>query len=182
MVFFAEAYLSAMLRYGVYDAGGKQIGRLQDIFVRSHERFPEITRIAVHDFWEYAAFIANSVIFLLIGAQAGLAYRSVSWGLVALAVVVVLIARAIVVYPLTALTHRAHTPIPWSWRHTLVWGGLRGSIAMALVLGLPRHMPYRNEILVMTFAIVIFTLVGQGLTMRPLLRLLGLSGNTSAEC
>lgn len=47
MVFFAEAYLSAMLRYGVYDAEGKRIGRLQDLYVRSHERFPEITRIAV---------------------------------------------------------------------------------------------------------------------------------------
>ena len=50
MVFFAEAYLSAMLRYGVYDAEGKQIGRLQDIYVRSHERFPEISRVAVRLF------------------------------------------------------------------------------------------------------------------------------------
>ncbi|NLO73636.1 MAG: magnesium transporter [candidate division WS1 bacterium] len=47
MVFFAEAYFSAMLRYGVFDAEGKRIGRLQDIYVRSHERFPEITRLAV---------------------------------------------------------------------------------------------------------------------------------------
>jgi CBS domain-containing protein len=47
MVFFAEAYLSALLRYGVWDAEGKPIGRLDDVLVRPHERFPEIVGIAV---------------------------------------------------------------------------------------------------------------------------------------
>ncbi len=47
MVFFAEAYLSALLRYGVYDADGKLIGRVDDVLVRPHERFPEVTSVAV---------------------------------------------------------------------------------------------------------------------------------------
>ena len=47
MVFFAEAYLSALLRYGVYDADGKLIGQLDDVLVRPHERFPEVIAIAV---------------------------------------------------------------------------------------------------------------------------------------
>jgi len=47
MVFFAEAYLSALLRYGVYDAAGNYVGRLEDILVRPHARFPEVTSIAV---------------------------------------------------------------------------------------------------------------------------------------
>jgi CBS domain-containing protein len=47
MVFFAEAYLSALLRYGVYDAEGKPLGRLDDVLVRPHERFPEVVSVAV---------------------------------------------------------------------------------------------------------------------------------------
>jgi len=47
MVFFGEAYLSALLRYGVYDSEGRRVGRLEDVLVRPHERFPEVTRIAV---------------------------------------------------------------------------------------------------------------------------------------
>jgi magnesium transporter len=47
MVFFADAYLSALLRYGVYDSGGKRIGQLDDLLVRPHERFPEVVAAAV---------------------------------------------------------------------------------------------------------------------------------------
>lgn len=47
MVFFAEAYLSALLRYDVFDAEGRPLGHLDDVLVRPDERFPEVTRIAV---------------------------------------------------------------------------------------------------------------------------------------
>ena len=49
MVFFADAYMSALLRYGVYDAGGSPLGRLDDVLVSPHERFPEVVRIAVRE-------------------------------------------------------------------------------------------------------------------------------------
>jgi CPA1 family monovalent cation:H+ antiporter len=132
------------------------------------------TRSAVRDFWEYGAFLANSVIFILIGIQEGLAFRRVAWGMIGVAVAAVLVSRCVTVYGLCALTSRIDRRIPLVWRHVLVWGGLRGSIAMALVLGLPIGVEHRSEITVMTFAVVLFTLVVQGMTMRPLLGWLGL--------
>lgn len=47
MVFFAEAYLSALLRYGVYNAEGRRVGRLVDVLVRPHDRFPEVSSVEV---------------------------------------------------------------------------------------------------------------------------------------
>lgn len=58
----------------------------------------------------------------------------------------------------------------------LLWGGLRGALALALALGLPRDMPNRGLVMTVAFAVVAFSVVVQGLTMRPLLRKLGVIG------
>ena len=66
---------------------------------------------------------------------------------------------------------------PSSWAHVLFWGGLRGSIPIALLLGLPRVgplAPYRDALLITGFGVVLFSLVVQGLTVNPLLGWLGL--------
>ena len=55
-------------------------------------------------------------------------------------------------------------------QHILVWGGLRGALALALVLGLPAGIPRRDEIVTVAFAVVAFSVIVQGLTMQPLLR------------
>ena len=56
----------------------------------------------------------------------------------------------------------------------MFWGGLRGALVMALALSLPINFPEREAILNMTFGVVIFTLLVPGLTMEPLVRLLGM--------
>jgi len=55
----------------------------------------------------------------------------------------------------------------------LWWGGLRGALALALALSLPPTLPLRDEIVVVTFGVVAFSIIVQGLTMPPLLRRLG---------
>jgi CPA1 family monovalent cation:H+ antiporter len=136
------------------------------------------TRIVVLNFWEYIAFLANSAVFLLIGREINLPgliamWREIAWGIAA-----VLVARAVVVYSLTWFGDR----MPWRWRHALFWGGLRGAIALALALSLPADFgPQRNMLVTMTFGVVLFTLVGQGVSMPTLVRRLGLIERTEAQ-
>jgi len=61
------------------------------------------------------------------------------------------------------------------WQHVLFWGGLRGSLSIALALSLPLSLPYRTEMTMLVFGAVVFSLLAQGLTVAPLLKLLGLT-------
>ena len=124
-------------------------------------------------FWDFAAFLANSVVFLLIGvAVAAMPIRS--YGAVLLtSVVVVLLGRGLTVYPLSLLFLRSRWTISLREQHILWWGGLRGALALALALSMPPTLPLRDEIVVVTFGVVAFSIVVQGLTMPLLLRRLG---------
>jgi CPA1 family monovalent cation:H+ antiporter len=83
----------------------------------------------------------------------------------------VLVARAAVIYGLGWLTRWFPEPISPRWQHVLNWGGLRGAIALALALSLPTTLgPQRELLRVMAFGVVLFTLLVQSTTMRPLLR------------
>jgi len=59
----------------------------------------------------------------------------------------------------------------------MVWGGMRGALALALVLSIEKNFPYRSQLLTLTFGVVAFTIVVQGITMKPLIRILGISTN-----
>jgi CPA1 family monovalent cation:H+ antiporter len=135
----------------------------------------------VHAFWEFAAFVANSVVFLLIGVDVETMPFTV-YGLSMLAVVIaiVLLARALTVYPLSALFFLTRWRISFGEQHILWWGGLRGALALALALSLPESLALRDEVVVATFAVVAFSIVVQGLTMPPLLRALGFMPGDSA--
>jgi len=142
------------------------------------------TRLAVNSFWEYAAFFVNSLLFLLIGLQvkSDLIFK---WGFaIGFGVLAVLVSRMLVIYGLCPLVTRKDLPIPYRWRHLLFWGGLRGALVMALALSLPLDFPEREKIINMTFGVVLFTLLVPGLTIEPLLRLLGMEPgqpNAAAE-
>jgi CPA1 family monovalent cation:H+ antiporter len=125
-------------------------------------------------FWEFAAFIANSLIFLLIGvAIAEIRFDRLGWKALLIAVGLVLIGRALSVYPLCLPFMRSRWAIPASEQHVLWWGGLRGALALALALAVPPPLAIRNEIVVATFGVVAFSVIVQGLTMPLLLRMLG---------
>lgn len=125
-------------------------------------------------FWEFAAFLANSVVFLLIGEDiAATPFQDYGVTLLLQVIAIVLIARAIVVYPLSALFLRSRWKVTWREQHVLWWGGLRGALALALALSLPSTLPMRDAVVVVTFGVVAFSIVVQGLTMPLLLRALG---------
>ena len=130
-------------------------------------------REAVESFWEYAAFFANSLVFLLIGMHvAHQYYRSVLLASV-IAILLVMVSRAIAIYPCSLLFARSLMRVKLSHQHILFWGGLRGALALALALVLPPDMPRREEIITVAFAVVAFSIVVQGLTITPLLKRLG---------
>ncbi len=133
------------------------------------------TRLAVNSFWEYAAFLVNSLLFLLIGLQVQVPLLAKHGQIIALGVLAVFVARLLVVYGICPLVSTSKNPIPTKWRHLMFWGGLRGALVMALALSLPLSFPDREAIINMTFGVVLFTLLVPGLTMEPLVRLLGMA-------
>ncbi len=126
--------------------------------------------------WEFAAFVANSLVFLLIGLRlAAIPFSRVGAYGLAVAIGLVLLGRAVTVYPLCALFARSSWAIPLPQQHLLWWGGLRGALALALALALPAGFPLHDEILVAAFGVVAFSVVVQGLTTPLLLRKLNLA-------
>lgn len=151
------------------------------------------TRLQEEAVWKMVAFVLESAVFALIGLQLpvvlkGLgAYEGVdaAWYAVALFLVVVA-ARFLWVYPATFLPRllsariRAREENP-TWRGPIViaWAGMRGVVSLAIAFSIPltvdhgeEPFPHRNLILFLTFTTVIGTLVVQGLTLPPLIRLL----------
>jgi len=128
------------------------------------------TRIVLFNFWEYVAFLANSFIFLLIGLQINIPTLIGNWQLVLAAIIAVLLARVVVTYGLGWCTRWLPEPVPLRWQHVLNWGGLRGAIGLALALSLPADLgPGREQIQIMAFGVVLFTLLIQSTTMQSLL-------------
>lgn len=142
----------------------------------AHLGMSPTTRVAVASFWEYLAFALNSVVFLLIGLEVKLSSLLASWKPILVAYVAVLVGRAVVVYGVSALLRFTSERLPWSWSAVLTWSGLRGAISMVLVLGLPADFPHRELLVNMTFGVVVLSIIVQGLTMAPLLRWLGITG------
>jgi len=129
----------------------------------------ETTRVHVLTFWTLIDEILNSLLFMLIGFEVlALSGTGATLAAAAIAVPVVLVARLVsVAVPIAALgQRRSFTPgaIP-----TLTWGGLRGGISVALALSLP-PAPEREILLTVCYAVVIFSIVVQGLTMERLVR------------
>jgi CPA1 family monovalent cation:H+ antiporter len=136
-------------------------------------------REMVHGFWEYAAFLANSMVFLMIGVDvASTPFATFGFPLIVEVIVIVLAARALTVYPLSALFLPTRWRISFGEQHVLWWGGLRGALGLALALSLPDSLPMRDLIVVATFGVVAFSIVVQGLTMPLLMRALGFMPKT----
>ena len=155
------------------------------------------SRLSMTSFWEFAAFLLNSVLFVLIGFEVHnifateLTIALIIPALIAIAIAVaaVLVARAAVVYFVTGLVGRFRKTTPRPWRDVLFWGGLHGSIPIALALALPvgatgapavfsaivpgMGISAGHTLIVLTFAVVLVSLTARGLTMRPLMRHLG---------
>ena len=89
-----------------------------------------------------------------------------------------IVTRAIAIYGLSFVSNRVvQSDISVPDQTILWWGGLRGSVSIALALSMPVILPEREKIIATVFGVVLFTLLVQGLTIQPLLKKLNLLGN-----
>jgi CPA1 family monovalent cation:H+ antiporter len=129
------------------------------------------TRIVLFNFWEFVAFLANSLIFLMLGLQVNIPALVQNWQPILWAILAVIVARVLVVYGLGGLANRWFEPVSLRWKHVMAWGGLRGAISLALALSLPAAIgPDRDLMRTMAFGVVLFTLLVQATTMGRLIR------------
>jgi CPA1 family monovalent cation:H+ antiporter len=154
-----------------------------------------ITRISGNAFWEILTFIINALLFALVGLQlSGILDRlggRTTWSLIgdaALVAGVVIVARIIWVPVFTYVPRilfrrvREHDPYPpWQAPAVISWAGIRGAVSLAAALALPTNFPDRDLIVFLTFAVILVTLVGQGLTLPWLIRLLHVEDDGGAD-
>lgn len=149
---------------------------------KSNQLKPE-ARYFLSEFWEYLAFLANSLIFLLVGLTvSGLNFFAQVeqtqdlFGAIALTLLAILIARVIVVFGVTGLLNRVQPSgaVPFSYQIVSFWGGLRGAVCLALALSFDPSFPNRDLMLMLTLGVVLFTLLIPGTTIAPLMQKLGL--------
>jgi CPA1 family monovalent cation:H+ antiporter len=134
----------------------------------------EASTAALRTFWEYVAFALNSIVFLLIGLQVRLPALLLHWKPILLGYAVVVAVRFVVVAATAAVLSPTRERLPWRWTMVVAWSGLRGALAMVLALRLPDSFPSRELVVLMTFGVVLLSIVLQGLTVGPLLRRFGI--------
>jgi CPA1 family monovalent cation:H+ antiporter len=133
-------------------------------------------------FWEYVAFLANALIFLMVGLRVELGALWATLGLLGWVVVAMLVSRAAVVYGLMPFVQRLPRaqPINNAYKAVIFWGGLRGAIALAMVLSLP-PFAQREVFVALVMGAVLSTLLLKGLSIEWLVRWLGLDAPLVAD-
>ncbi len=153
------------------------------------------TRLQGIFFWDFLIYSIEGMVFLITGLQARTLIERIAgysmWDLAVSAAVisaVVIVTRFIWIYPATYLPRllipsieRADPSPPWEWPFVLGFTGVRGIVSLAAALGIPfataggQAFPGRDLILFLTFSVILVTLVGQGLTLPGVIRMLGLA-------
>jgi Na+/H+ antiporter len=168
---------------------------------QSSRFFSSNTRLQANAVWNVLVFLLNGLLFLLIGLQlrsivasiAGYSLFTLLWQalIISLAVIAVRIAW---IFPAAYLPRlvsprlRARDPYP-GWRQVAIvaWVGMRGGLSLAAALALPLMLtdgapfPQRDLVIFFTFCVILATLVGQGLSLGPIIRLLGLERESALE-
>lgn len=140
------------------------------------EAVSEQVRQFIKPHWEFMAFIANSLIFLLLGVKEDLLFRNINrleqvLMYLIIAILVVMLARFLVIYLLLPLSNRMPTcrKIDSKIKAVMFWGGLRGVVPIALMLMIPEDMEHRRLIIDMTLGVILFSLLVQGTTISWLM-------------
>lgn len=155
---------------------------------KSNRLQPQVREL-MGQFWEYAAFLANSLIFLLVGITASsfgfLAQLGQTQSLLVtlgIAIATVLLARAVVVFGLVSLVNCWRSAkISLAYQSVSYWGGLRGAVCLALALSIDAEFPNRNLIVILTLGIALFTLLIPGTTIGKLIQVLKLNRSSRSD-
>jgi CPA1 family monovalent cation:H+ antiporter len=186
-----ETTVTAVMAYGVYlladvlHTSGILAVVAATLVLGNYGRQRGITPRAqevIDALWEFIAFVANSLLFLLVGFEirvVSVSHVLVPIGWTVLALVVSRGVSMILLVPTSdGLVARRYgrpigwrwlRPIPIRWRTILILGGLRGALSLALVLSLPTNLPYRDQLIGIVYGVVLVTLLGQGIGLRVLL-------------
>ena len=155
----------------------------------------ERTRLVGDSFWNIFVFLVNALLFVLVGLQLRAIVNALSGlssarlaGYAAL-VCVAVVATRIAWVPVAAYLPRVlsrrireNDPYPpWQWLAIISWAGMRGAVSLVAALALPTNFPDRQLIIFLTFAVIVATLVVQGLTLPGLIGLLKVHDDGAAE-
>ncbi len=191
-----ETTITVILAYGGYLLADRLTvsGPLETVMAglmlgaRGRQVMSATTLLQARATWEFLDFLFNSLLFLLVGlavrplgVSAVLGFGAAVWKALAVAIVAVVVARALVVWTVAHLLARMGRPLPRGWRTVVTWAGLRGAVSLAAALSLPDKLPDRALLLVLTFGIVLFTLLGQGLTIGRVMAWLHIGGDDASR-
>ena len=144
------------------------------------------TSHAVYNTWEVLVLICNSLLFILIGLSVNGEQLIASWQAILIAVFAVTVARAVSVYLFVPLTTRCFglPSVSYGEQHVMWWGGLKGGLAIAIVLSIPDSLVEKQLLIELTVGVVLFSLLINAPTVRHLihgLKIDRLSNNEWAE-
>ena len=147
---------------------------------------PRISQTAIHtvkETWEVIALISNSLLFLLVGLSVDVASLINRIDVIAIAILLVLLSRATTIYTLVPATIKWFSlpHVSLGERHIMWWGGLKGGLAIAIVLSVPEDLPGRDLLLDLTLGVVMFSLLVNAPTIKPLIQKLGIDKLTDDE-
>jgi CPA1 family monovalent cation:H+ antiporter len=147
---------------------------------------PRLSREAVevmHETWEFIAHICNTLLFLFVGLLVDLESLVGDFWYIMLAALLVQVARAANIYSFVPLTEKLFKlpHVTLGERHIMFWGGLKGGLAIAIVLSLPVDLPGRELLIHLTLGVVLFTMLVNAPTIRPLIKKLGIDKLSSEE-
>ncbi|MDP4083661.1 MAG: cation:proton antiporter [Bacillota bacterium] len=117
-------------------------------------------------FWEVIAFLANALIFFLIGNEVTRKGFEGKWDVVIGSIFIFVLLRMIAIFASLVFDRK----IPLSWKAVIGWGGLKGSLSIALVLSITSNFQGKDLLLAITFGNVLFSLLVQGTTIKSLVR------------
>lgn len=131
------------------------------VIMRKPHIISEKVRAYTSNFWEMIAFFANSLAFLYLGLSMDMVRIGQNLPLIALAIIIVLAARAASTYPILAATNRfTKEKTAGAWRHVVMIGGMRGALSVALVAILPES-EFKEILKTITFGVVLSSLIIQ---------------------
>lgn len=118
--------------------------------------------------WEWLSLLFTAILFAIMGLTITFDMFSERWLAIAIVIPITLIARAISVYLSCFISRLLNRAVSYKWQTIMVWGGLRGAVAIALVLSLPTSLPYWWTIQSMVFGLVLFSLIVQSSSIKYL--------------